>query len=265
MTKFEVFKENVQKLFSQARYTVMPLGLAAVISLSGCQAAKQQEETSPFDNIFMTTYNQESHQLIWDGISDQEYQDKPLETIVAVQEEQEGDKKVLYIVDTFGQGYLAGQSASSKQEAMDNNPDYKDDENFLKGFDIGKQDKYLDIASAEGRQYIAITTSTDKHSEEMFYPLDTLSVVSYDGLNAVVENYNEEAVNNGDYTDLLGQDITPYIGQEYQVSSFHDFAIKHTDQIEDSIYVRPNNYKLIPQISTSEFTDINVFAQTKTK
>ena len=243
MTKFEVFKENVQNLFSQARYTVMPLGLAAVISLSGCQAAKQQEETSPFDNIFMTTYSQESHQLIWDGISDQEYQDKPLETIVAVQEEQEGDKKVLYIVDTFGQGYLAGQSAGSKQEAMDSNPDYKDDENFLKG----------------------ITTSTDKHSEEMFYPLDTLSVVSYDGLNAVVENYNEEAVNNGDYTDLLGQDITPYIGQEYQVSSFHDFAIKHTDQIEDSIYVRPNNYKLIPQISTSEFTDINVFAQTKTK
>ena len=257
--KLELFWENIKDNQILIRTAAVTIPLAVVIGLSGC-SSKTESEEKDYARIYITEHSEDDHALVWEGISHEDYREMPQELIV----EQSEEDGTLYIVDTFGQGYLAASQYDSKTDAISHNPNYKDDNNFHEGYNKGKQDKYLKQADVERRQYIGIKPE-DVKAEEMFYPLETLSVVSYDGLNAIVENYNEDEVNRGVYTDLLGQDITPYIGQDYQVSSLYDFAIKHTEQIADSIYVRPSNYQLIPEITPAEISSINVYAKVNQK
>ncbi len=261
---FKIYKKN---------FTVATMILVAV-AMTGCAKKEtqivQQEQSIEQDQnqdgkTYYSTYDEEQQEFIWEEVPEEEIQNIN-EDVVAEDEVMEDGNR--YIATSQAFGYVAASKNETKKEAIENNPQFKDDTLFLTGFDQGKQDRYLELASEEHRQYVAIREHQEPTSmmeETYYYPLEELHVVSYIGENAVVWNTTEEQVKAGDYQDLLGKDMSAYIGQDYMIESLRNFAAKHKYEIPDGIYLESGNFRKIPEITGDTFIKQNDFTTAKTK
>lgn len=247
----KVFKNNV---------TAIALACTMVF-MGGC-AKEEKQEVPAYSTIYMTEYDTNAHELYWDEKTQSELDAIPDE-MIALEEVQDG---TLYVASYHDIGYEAAMKNDTKSEAIQNNPEYGQNEAFSAGYDLGKADKYLKKAQEEQRTYVSIRVGMDEESaaeEANYYPLDELTVISYDGRNAIVRGYNEDAVKKGNYEDLLGQDMTEYIGQEFTATSLRSFATDNIDSLPDALYIVSDDYRHIAEITTATMAQVN--ANTKTK
>ena len=244
----------------------------ATLSTGGCaigestpkQIIKMQAEID-YDNIYFTSYDDNNLEFVWQKISSEEYQNIDSSIIADTYEE---DNDTLYVASYLSLGYVAAGRNESKKEAIENNPMYENNSMFLTGFDMGKRDKYIKKAEEERRQYVSVketAIATSNMDETNYYPAEDLTVVSYVGDNALVVNYDEERVNLGDYVDLLGKDMSGYIGQQFIASPLKQFALEHIDTLFDAEYMVVENYHLIPEITGDTFIKENALTEVKIK
>lgn len=250
------FKKNI---------TAIALACTMVL-MSGCSKGSQQApETEPsYSTIYMTEYDTDAHELYWDEKTQSELDAIP-DDIIALEEVQDG---TLYVASYHDIGYEAAMKNDTKSEAIQNNPEYGQNEAFSAGYDLGKADKYLKKAQAEQRTYVSIRVGMDEESaaeEANYYPLDELTVVSYEGANAIVRGYNEDAVKKGNYEDLLGQDMTEYIGQEFTATSLRSFATENIDTLPDALYIVSDDYRHIAEITTATMAQVKTNTSSKTR
>lgn len=256
----KVFKNNV---------TAIALACTMVF-MGGCAKTGKQEavpEVVPakeYSTIYMTEYDTNAHELYWDEKTQSELDSLPDE-MIALEEVQDG---TLYVASYHDIGYEAAMKNDTKSEAIQNNPEYGQNEAFSAGYDLGKADKYLKKAQEEQRTYVSIRAGMDEESaaeEANYYPLDELTVISYDGRNAIVRGYNEDEVKKGNYVDLLGQDMTEYIGQEFRATSLRSFATDNIDSIPDALYIVSDDYRHIAEITTATMAQVNANTKTQTR
>ena len=196
----KVWKKNIA--------TATTAMVIATIAMTGCSKEKIEPEET-YDTVYYTTYDEYGQNYVWQEISKEDYQNMDDSIIAETQQED----TTLYAASYQSLGYMAAQKNETKQEAVTNNPKYKDNSQFLAGFDLGKQDKYERKAKEEQKQYVAIKQTAEPTSsmdETEYYPVEDLTVVSYNGANALVTDYNEDAVKTGNYEDLLGKDMSSY-------------------------------------------------------
>lgn len=139
---------------------------------------------------------------------------------------------------------------------------------FLSGFEQGKKDKYQQKSMDESRQYVALREHqipTSMMEETYYYPLEELQVVSYIGENAIVWNTEEEQIKTGDYQDVLGKDMSSYIGQDYKVETLQQFATEYMHEITDGVYLSSGNPARIPEVAGDTFIKQNSFTTRKAK
>lgn len=249
----KVFKNNV---------TAIALACTMVF-MGGC-AKEEKQEVPAYSTIYMTEYDTNAHELYWDEKTQSELDAIPDE-MIALEEVQDG---TLYVASYHDIGYEAAMKNDTKSEAIQNNPEYGQNEAFSAGYDLGKADKYLKKAQEEQRTYVSIRAGMDEESaaeEANYYPLDELTVISYDGRNAIVREYNEDAVKKGNYEDLLGQDMTEYIGQEFTATSLRSFATDNIDSLPDALYIVSDDYRHIAEITTATMAQVNANTKTKTR
>lgn len=249
----KVFKNNV---------TAIALACTMVF-MGGC-AKEEKQEVPAYSTIYMTEYDTNAHELYWDEKTQSELDAIPDE-MIALEEVQDG---TLYVASYHDIGYEAAMKNDTKSEAIQNNPEYGQNEAFSAGYDLGKADKYLKKAQEEQRTYVSIRVGMDEESaaeEANYYPLDELTVISYDGRNAIVRGYNEDAVKKGNYEDLLGQDMTEYIGQEFTATSLRSFATDNIDSLPDALYIVSDDYRHIAEITTATMAQVNANTKTKTR
>ena len=241
----------------------------ATLSANGCGKEEQEakeivtiQQEKDYDNIYFTSYDDNNLEFLWRKISQEEYQNIDSSIIAETSEE---DDTTLYVASYLSLGYMAASKNESKIEAMENNPRYKDNAMFLAGFDMGKRDKYIKKALAEKRQYVSIKKTavpTSNTEDTVYFPAEELTVISYAGDNALVTNYEEERIAIGDYIDLLGKDMSSYIGQQFIATPLKQFANEHTDTLFDAEYMAVGSYDLIPEISGDTFIKENALTQT---
>lgn len=249
----KVFKNNV---------TAIALACTMVF-MGGC-AKEEKQEVPAYSTIYMTEYDTNAHELYWDEKTQSELDAIPDE-MIALEEVQDG---TLYVASYHDIGYEAAMKNDTKSEAIQNNPEYGQNEAFSAGYDLGKADKYLKKAQEEQRTYVSIRAGMDEESaaeEANYYPLDELTVISYDGRNAIVREYNEDEVKKGNYVDLLGQDMTEYIGQEFTATSLRSFATDNIDSLPDALYIVSDDYRHIAEITTATMAQVNANTKTKTR
>ncbi len=249
----KVFKNNV---------TAIALACTMVF-MGGC-AKEEKQEVPAYSTIYMTEYDTNAHKLYWDEKTQSELDAIPDE-MIALEEVQDG---TLYVASYHDIGYEAAMKNDTKSEAIQNNPEYGQNEAFSAGYDLGKADKYLKKAQEEQRTYVSIRAGMDEESaaeEANYYPLDELTVISYDGRNAIVREYNEDEVKKGNYVDLLGQDMTEYIGQEFTATSLRSFATDNIDSLPDALYIVSDDYRHIAEITTATMAQVNANTKTKTR
>lgn len=249
----KVFKNNV---------TAIALACTMVF-MGGC-AKEEKQEVPAYSTIYMTEYDTNAHKLYWDEKTQSELDAIPDE-MIALEEVQDG---TLYVASYHDIGYEAAMKNDTKSEAIQNNPEYGQNEAFSAGYDLGKADKYLKKAQEEQRTYVSIRAGMDEESaaeEANYYPLDELTVISYDGRNAIVREYNEDEVKKGNYVDLLGQDMTEYIGQEFTATSLRSFATDNIDSLPDALYMVSDDYRHIAEITTATMAQVNANTKTKTR
>lgn len=241
---------------SKEKLTAIALACTMVL-MSGCSKAEKQESKAPeYSTIYMTEYDMNNHQLYWDEKTQKELEAIP-EGIIALQEVEDD---VLYVASYHDIGYEAAMKNNTKSEAIQNNPLYGQNKAFIAGYDLGKADKYLKQAQEERRTYVSIRKGMDEETAENeanYYPLDELTVVSYNGRNAIVRGYNEKNIKEGNYEDLLGQDMTPYIGQEFTATSLRNFATDNIDTLPDALYIISDDYSHIAEITTATMPQVN--------
>ena len=234
-----------------------------MVFMGGC-AKEEKQEVPAYSTIYMTEYDTNAHKLYWDEKTQSELDAIPDE-MIALEEVQDG---TLYVASYHDIGYEAAMKNDTKSEAIQNNPEYGQNEAFSAGYDLGKADKYLKKAQEEQRTYVSIRAGMDEESaaeEANYYPLDELTVISYDGRNAIVREYNEDEVKKGNYVDLLGQDMTEYIGQEFTATSLRSFATDNIDSLPDALYIVSDDYRHIAEITTATMAQVNANTKTKTR
>lgn len=244
----------------------------ATFSANGCGKEEQElkeivtiQPEKDYDNIYFTSYDDDNLEFVWRKISQEEYQN--IDSSIIAETSEEGDN-TLYAASYLSLGYVAASRNETKIEAMENNPMYKDNTMFLAGFDMGKRDKYIKKALEEKRQYVSIKKTvvpTSNTEDTSYYPAEDLTVISYAGDNALVANYEEERVILGDYADLLGKDMSDYIGQQFIATPLKQFAKEHTDTLFDAEYIVVGSYDLMPEITGDTFIKENALTQTMTK
>lgn len=236
----------------------------ATIAMTGCSKEKIEPEET-YDTVYYTMYDEYGQKYVWQEISKEDYQNIDDSLIAEIQQED----ATLYAASYQSLGYMAAQKNDTKQEAVTNNPKYKDNSQFLEGFDLGKEDKYEKKAQVEQRQYVAIKPSAELISsmdETEYYPVEELTVVSYNGANALVTNYNEDDVKVGNYEDLLGKDMSSYVGQDFDVNSLQRYTAKYSSAVPDSmIAIIAGDFNKLPEIAIDAFPQVNKFTTQNTK
>ncbi len=258
MVKNIRFFKNMEKLASTVALTL------AITLMGGCAKSNDVEpEETNYDAIYMTIYNDGERQLEWDKITEEELTNID-QSIIATTEEEDNS---LYVASYFAYGYEAATRYESKSEAKQKNPDYAQSTLFSSGYDLGKQDKYLAKAQEEQRQYIAIHQSDEPTADEEteYYPLEDLTVVSFGDTHMLVSGYNKESVKAGNYQDIFGKDVTPYIGQDFTATSLHQLVSKDPDILTDGIHMVAEEYRIIPEITKSQFEQMQMGSKQLTK
>lgn len=240
--------------------------IAFTLAMTGCSnnSEKTSVNNSPeYSTIYYTSYNEYNRELEWQEITKSDYEAID-ESIIA---DTDIDDNILYVATYQAFGYEAASKFETKQEAVSNNPEYSNNSQFISGFELGQQDKYLEKAQTEGKQYVAIRKNLEPESmeETKYYKAEDITVVSYNGANALVLNYDEQKVKSGDYQDLLGKDMSNYIGSSFKKESLRNFATDYIDDIPDSIYMASGNYRVIPEITQETFTMKNDMTKSLTK
>lgn len=236
-----------------------------MVFTSGCSAEHKNYESSEpsYSTIYMTEYDDINHELYWDEKTQSEV-DNISKDIIALKEVKDDS---LYVASYQAIGYEAALKNDTKSEARKNNPEYAENESFNAGYDLGKADKYLKKAQSEQRTYVSITIDTGEQSSDdaNYYPLDELTVVSYSDRNAVVKDYNEDKVKSGDYEDLLGQDMSAYIGTDFEASSLRNFVTDNVDSFPDGIYIVSDDYHYIAEITDTQIKQVKTNTTSKTR
>lgn len=253
-----------QKNFTLATMILM------TIAMTGCtkkeEAPEQTLEYYNEDNsTYYSTYDENEQNFVWEEIPEDEVKKINKDIIAADEVDENGNR---YIATSEAYGYVAANKNETKAEAIKNNPEFQDNELFLSGFEQGKRDKYQEKAMDERRQYVSLREHQQPTSimeETYYYPLDELEVVSYVGENAIVWNTSEEQIQTGDYKDLLGKDMTSYIGQDYMIESLQQFATEYMHEIPDGIYLSSGNITKIPEVTEDTFIKQNAFTTRKVK
>lgn len=230
-----------------------------MVFMSGCSKEHNEHDQveSNYSTIYMTEYDSTNHNLYWDEKTQSEFENIPND-IIAIKEIKDD---ILYAASYHAIGYEAAMKNKTKNEAIKNNPEYGQNEAFSAGYDLGKADKFLKKANEEQKTYVSIRAGIDEKTaatEANYYPLEELTVISYNGKNAIVREYNEENIRIGNYEDLLGQDMSAYIGQEFQATSLRQFATENVDTLQDSIYMVSNDYRYIAEITTATMNQVNI-------
>lgn len=259
MKKFKVFNKNL----------LLGTVVLATVAMSGC---KKEETLDPsnnnnYDKIYATYYNDANRVFEWREVPAKEEYITELESYgVKDTDTNESGENILYIASYQALGYQAASVNETKKDAINNNPQYSEHKDFLEGFDLGKQDSYLITSEVERRQYVAIKESEkeDGTEETYYYPLEELTVVSYNGANALVLDYNEDAVKKGNYKDILGKDMSEYIGDDFIATSLRNFATKYPS-VPDSAFIVPAGYNVIPEIPMADFPQDNELTPKTTK
>lgn len=251
----------IKKLNISKKLTAIALA-CTMVCMGGCSKGQEQNEEN-YSTIYMTEYDSYNHELYWDEKTQNEL-DGISKDIIAVQEVSDD---TLYVASYQAMGYLAAKKNDTKSDAIKNNPEYAKSESFNNGYDLGKADKYLKQAQSEKRTYVSITLDTGEQTsnDANYYPLDELTVVSYGDKNAVIRNYNEDSVKNGDYVDLLGQDMTAYIGTDYEVESLRNFVTDNVDSFPDGIYIVSDDYHYIAEITDTQIKQVKTSFRNKTR
>lgn len=237
-----------------------------MIFTSGCSIEHKEYEPTEasYSTIYMTEYDDINHELYWDEKTPEELADISKD-IIALKDVEDD---TLYVASYLAVGYEAALKNDTKSEARKNNPEYAKNESFNAGYDLGKVDMYLNKARDEQRAYVSITTGSDNQTtgEANYYPVDELTVISYTGRNAIVRNYNEQQVKNGNYEDLLGQDMTNYIGKDFEATSLQNFALDNYESLpQDAIYMAYNDYRYIAKLTTTNMSQVNANTTSKTR
>lgn len=242
----------IKKLNISKKLTAIALSCTMVF-MGGC-SKEQEQKAENYSTIYMTEYDSYNHELYWDEKTQNEL-DGISKDIIAVEEVSDD---ALYVASYQAIGYLAAKKNDTKSEARKNNSEYAKNESFNNGYDLGKADKYLKQAQSEKRTYVSITLDTGEQSsnDANYYPLDELAVVSYADRNAVIRNYDENNVKNGDYVDLLGQDMTDYIGTDYEVQSLRNFVTDNVESFPDGIYIVSDDYHYIAEITDTQIKQV---------
>lgn len=225
-----------------------------LVFTGGCTKKVTSEDTTQ-PEIYMTIYDDEAHKLKFERITEEQLENTD-DSIIALIEEEDGK---LFVASYWALGYEAAMQYDTKQEAKNTNPNYATSIDFLDGFDTGQETRYLEKAQEEKRQYVSIRQGEDfdPNVEVKYYPTEELTVISYEGANALVNNYDEKSVVNGDYEDLLGQDMSSYIGQEFTATSLSSFAEENIDTLSGASYIVSGGYDIIPVITTATFKEVN--------
>lgn len=225
-----------------------------LVFTGGCTKKVTSEDTTQ-PEIYMTIYDDASHKLKFERITEEQLENTD-DSIIALIEEEDGK---LYVASYWALGYEAAMQQETKQDAKNANPNYATNTDFLDGFDTGQETRYLEKAQEEKRQYVSICPSEDfdPNVERKYYPTDELTVISYEGCNALVHNYDNEMVASGNYKDVLGQDISNYIGQQYTTSPLSSFAKENMDSLSDANYIASGNDDVIPVITTATWEQVN--------
>lgn len=252
----KVWKKNIA--------TATTAMVIATIAMTGCSKEKIEPEET-YDTVYYTTYDEYGQNYVWQEISKEDYQNMDDSIIAETQQED----TTLYAASYQSLGYMAAQKNETKQEAVTNNPKYKDNSQFLAGFDLGKQDKYERKAKEEQKQYVAIKKTAEPTSsmdETEYYPVEDLTVVSYNGANALVTDYNEDAVKAGNYEDLLGKDMSSYVGKDFVADSLQRYTVDYFNVIPDSmIGIVAGDFNKIPEIAADTFPTENKLTDQNTK
>ena len=75
----------------------------------------------------------------------------------------------------------------------------------------------------------------------------------------------EEQIKTGDYQDVLGKDMSSYIGQDYKVETLQQFATEYMHEITDGVYLSSGNPARIPEVAGDTFIKQNSFTTRKAK
>lgn len=258
MKKFKVFNKNL----------LLGTLVLTTVTMTGCKKEETIIDSSnSYDKIYATYYNDSNRVFEWREVRPQEEYITELESYgVKDTDTNENGENVIYIASYQALGYQAASTNETKKDAIENNSEYSKHEEFLEGFELGKQDSYLTTAEVERRQYVAIkeTEKEDNTEETYYYPLEDLTVVSYNGANALVTDYNEDAVKVGNYKDILGKDMSEYVGDDFVATSLRNFATKYPS-LPDSAFIAPAGYDVIPEITITEFPQDNELTPKNTK
>lgn len=267
MTALKRDGDSMIKNLNVSKKNLTALALACtMVLMSGCSKEKEQEpnQEPSYSQIYMTEYDTINHKLYWDEKTQSEL-DAIDDSIIAITEE---ENKTLYVASYHSIGYEAAMKNDTKSEAIKNNPEYGQNASFRAGYDLGKQDKYLKKAEEEQKTYVSIRNGTEEEStdkEANYYPLEELSVISYEDINAIVRGYKEDDVKSGNYEDLLGQDMTTYIGQEFTVTSLREFATENINTLPDALYIVSDDYHHITEITPETMKQVTREKENKTK
>lgn len=253
--------------------------LVLIASTTGCGKKEKNNQTEisqtqesktqkNYDTIYYTMYDENAQEFYWEKITERQYLNIDDSLIAEEGENKKDNQDILYVASYQAMGYESAKKYETKSDAIKYNPDYKNNEQYLKGFELGKQDKYIKKAEREQKQYVAIgdlKNPTYNMAETYYYPTEELTVVSYDGANAIVQNYNTADVQAGNYKDLLGKDMSGYTGHQFIATTLKNFAYENGDLIPDYIYLESGNYKEIPLITKDTFPVENKLTNQKTR
>lgn len=253
LINLRINKKNITAL-------LLAVGMTFVSGCSGKNTKPEPTETLS-STIYMIDYNPYNRELCGDEITQDELEAIP-EGVIALQEV---DGDILYVASYQALGYEAAKKNDTKIEARKNNPEYAQNIAFSEGYDLGKKDRYLEQAQDEHRPYVGIRPETNEEmeAETYYYPLEELTVVSYDGINAIVRNYNEDNIKLGNYEDLLGQDMSNYIGQEFTATSLWEFATENVYTLQEAIYIAASDYQYIAEITPETMSQVKGLTKTK--
>ena len=250
-------------------FTLATMVLMAV-AMTGCAKKEETPEQTvelytEDHSTYYSTYDENDQEFVWEEIPEDEAKNINKDVVAADEVDENGDR---YIATAEAYGYVAASKNETKQEAIQNNPGFQDNALFLSGFEQGKKDKYQQKAMDESRQYVALSKHqipTSMMEETYYYPLEELQVVSYIGENAIVWNTEEEQIKTGDYQDVLGKDMSSYIGQDYKVETLQQFATEYMHEITDGVYLSSGNPARIPEVAGDTFIKQNSFTTRKAK
>lgn len=260
MKNLKIIKKNL------AKYALVGTLVLTGASLTGCGKKTEAPElsfiesyveTNDMNKMLITEYDQKEKKVLLNPLDNNNYDDISKDIVVEIQPD-ENDSKTGIVYTYFCYGYQAGKKCNTMQEAINIDPRFQGNEQFKEGYKQGKLDDTFAKALQENRQYIEITIEHENDKEINYYPVEELTVVSYEDCNAIVRNYDEQAVQAGTYQDLLGKDMSSYTGWEYQAQSLQEFTKNHYEEVTDAEYIAVGDRNIIPQISNKNFIKGNV-------